>query len=153
MLPRHAEAVANVAETIRQLGGIASTGELLQRGLPRDWIRMAANYGRVRRIRRGWFACLDVPLEAIEARRVGGRLGCASALAHHGVLAQTDAALHISVPRNSSRLRLDRASREVVVHWCRGEPVGDALAVPVDEAWAQRAHCRALRGGHGVDSL
>jgi hypothetical protein len=139
--------MAGVAETVRLLGGIASTGELLRRGIPRDWIRMAVDYGRILRVRRGWFASLDIPEVALQARRAGGRLACVSALKFHRQAEQGHAALHIAVSRHSSRLVSAIEGREVVIHWCRREPSGDALAVSVEEAWAQRARCRALRHG------
>lgn len=141
----------NVDEAVQLCGGIASTADLLAWRIPRDWIRMAVNYGRIVRIRRGWFASLDTPPEAIEARRVGGRLACTSALEYHGVFEKADPALHVAVPIYLSRLRAAAGSRPVVVHWYRREPKGDALAVSVEEAWAQRARCRALHGS--TDSL
>lgn len=131
-----------VDATVRRLGGIATTAELLGRGITPDLIRMAVDYGTVVRIRRGWVANVDVPERAIAARRVGGQLACVSALDHHGVLSQTDHALHIAVPARSSRLRPGRET--VVLHWSRADPTGDRLAVSIEEAWKQAAACRAL---------
>ena len=145
--------MVHVAESIRQLGGIASTAELIARGHQPDWIRMAVDYGRIIRIRRGWFAAVDTPTAAIEARRVGGRLACVSALVFHGVSIEDDPALHVAVAGNASRLRPPFEARAIVVHWQRGATAGGRLAVAVGDAWAQRARCRALRRESGVDSL
>lgn len=160
-----------VADAVRELGGIASTAQLLAHRQPVDAIRMAVDYRKIIRIRRGWFASLDTPAEAIMARRIGGRLGCVSALTFHGIQADGrfpglavdevavegvpvdhEAALHVAVAANASRLRLS-PGRPVVIHWMRASPGVGALAVPVALAWRQYGQCQALRPQGGLDSL
>lgn len=136
----------SIAETVQLLGGMVATHELLARGISRDWIQMAVNYGRILRVRRGWFASLDTPAAAMQARRAGGRLACISALHHYGLVDMEDAAVHIAVPHAASRLPEIVDERRVVIHWYRRDPGGDALAISQNEALAQRARCRALRG-------
>lgn len=80
---------------LRDLGGIARTSELLALGYDRRRIEGAVAYGRLTRVRKGWYAERDLPLT------------------HHGILPGGDDALHVEVPANASRLRLPE--REVVV--------------------------------------
>jgi hypothetical protein len=138
-----------VIERLEGLGGIASRSELAARGVDRDPLDICVYYGRVRRIRKGWYATLDVDPEALEAWRIGGRLACVSALEHHGLaLPVGDGSIHIEVPRGTSRLR--DSAREVVVHWTRHPQGGDRLAVAPEAAVLQAAACEGPRRGAGA---
>ncbi len=125
-------------------------GELVRKGYPADHVRLLAEYGRILRVRRGWYACNDVDPLAIRACRVGGRLACVSALAFHGLCPAEAGRLHVGVPRTASRLRDALTYKEksageteiaVILHWSRREPTGDRLAVSVSEALAQAHAC------------
>jgi hypothetical protein len=125
---------------LRELDGIARTSELLALGYDRRRIEMAVAYGRMIRVRRGWYAERGLPGDVIDAIRIGGRLACVSALAHHGILADAGGPLHLEVPSNASRLRT--AGREVVLHWTGAASEGTRVAVGVAAALAQSARCR-----------
>jgi hypothetical protein len=100
------------------------------------------------RIRKGWYANREVDDAVIQARRVGGRLACMSALAHYGWCEPEPGVLHVSVPRSASRLRSAadprRASRDevtVILHWSRYQSGGGRQAVTLGEAIAQAHGC------------
>lgn len=134
---------------IGALGGIAKLSELLDRGHHPEHVRISCNYGRIIRVRKGWYARRDAPSDAILAWRVGGRLACVSALHYLGLL-DRPAALHVAVRANASRLRaprnarsrLDALSAEVVVHWV-SDAGGDRVTVAPATALAQAAQCWA----------
>jgi len=140
----------SVEQRIRQLGGIATTGELAALGYHPHHILVLAEFGRIVRIRKGWYANNEVDEAVIEARRVGGVLACMSALAHHGWCEPEQGVLHVSVPRSASRLRSPQAARppndnaetgRVILHWSRRRPTGDRQAVSLGEAIAQAHSC------------
>lgn len=142
---------------IRELGGIATTGELIAVGYHPQHLIVLAEFGRIVRIRKGWYANIDVDETVIQARRVGGVLACMSALAHHGWCEPEPNVLHVSVPRSASRLRPPQgarppkdtkdiaASTRVVVHWSRRGPTGNRQAVSLGEAIAQAHSCTCDR--------
>lgn len=146
----HAGEMTSIEETLRELGGIATTGELMQRGFESDHLLLFARYGRIIRVRKGWFASKDIDEQVVDAVRAGGRLACLSALAYHGLAAPDPTTLHIAVHRSASRLR--RAPREgvtVVVHWSRSAPSGNRQSVRVSEAVAQARACLRHAGAVG----
>ena len=142
--------MGSAEERIRALGGIATTGELIEAGYNPQYLRVLAEFGRIVRIRKGWYASTEVDQAVIQARRVGGTLACMSALAHHGWCEPEPSVLHVSVPRSASRLRSPEGPRDmrepagsmqVVVHWSRRAPTGDRQAVSLGEAIAQAHSC------------
>ncbi len=135
--------MSTAEERIRELGGIATTGELVALGYHPQHLRVLAEFGRIVRIRKGWYANNDVAETVIQARRVGGILACMSALAHHGWCEPEPNLLHVSVPRSASRLRSPTraGSTRVVIHWSRRGPTGDRQAVSLGEAIAQAHSC------------
>jgi hypothetical protein len=137
--------VFNIEARIARLGGIARSRDLYDHPDDREFVRIAHRYGRIVHVCKGWWATRDIPTVALEARRAGGRLACASAVAFltgEPVDGSTDI-LHVAVPRNASRLR-SRSPREVVYHWYRGDPGGSVLAVDLETARLQMARCRAV---------
>ncbi|TAL46366.1 MAG: hypothetical protein EPN91_00370 [Salinibacterium sp.] len=131
---------------IRRLGGLVTAAELEARGLHPQVLSMAAYSKKVIRVRKGWYSIADVPQDVRDACAVGGRLGCVSALAHHG-LAEPPNELHVALHRSASRLRLD-PTRIVVLHWSRAELTGDRHAVSVEQARQQAVRCaRSSRRG------
>ncbi len=88
---------------IRRFGGIASRRELLRLSpLSETDFWFALHYGRLDRIRQGWYASSDLPADARAAWVAGGPLACVSALAHYGMLDPGESAeqlaLHICLP-------------------------------------------------------
>jgi hypothetical protein len=132
-----------VERQVRLLGGIASTAELRSAGFEDEWIRMSVGYGRIRRIRQGWYATHEVPAESFAAWRIGGRLDCVSAARHHGLWVPSADELHVRIPANCARVRLPSESEpRVVLHWSRRLPQGTRLAVSLTEALATIRRCQ-----------
>lgn len=123
-------------------GGVATTAELEAAGWTQDLLRIAVEYGQIRRPRRGWYVSQEVSPAVATAVRIGGRLGCVSALAHHGIGGSLYP-LHVAVAANTPRLRLD--SEDVIVHWS-GRLSGDRQAVSIREALSHAAACAGARG-------
>lgn len=135
----------DVTTTLRDLGRFVPTYALLRRGITSHQLTQAVRAGLIVRVRQGWYAQPDEDNELMRAVRVGGRLACCSAAAHHG-LAIRGNRLHVEVPEHASRLRdpLDyrhRVSRETVVHWNGHNRLAGALVAPVADALCQMAIC------------
>ena len=102
---------------------------------------MAVQSGQLARVRRGFYASAQAPRPALEAVRVGGRLGGVSAAATYGLWAGTDSRTHVAVPRNASRLR-PAGALPIVLHWVDAPTtaecwrVGPRDAVRQVVAWA-----------------
>lgn len=122
-------------------GGVFFTDEAYARGDTQSILYWAVAYGSIIRTRRGVYCDPRLPPHAIRALRIGGRLACVSALAHHGAGPEPDE-LHVAVAGNASRLR-DRGAG-VVIHWSRRWLAGDRVAVSVEEAHRQASRCRGL---------
>jgi hypothetical protein len=123
-------------ETIRSFGGIAARRELLAAGHTDDEIRIFARGGAIQRIRNGWYAVPGNPLGIVQAWRVGGRLGCVSAVNHWGYALPDNGELHVCVNARSVRLRhpdiksrrlRDCTPSNLVIHWGDSKPM-DQLA-------------------------
>jgi hypothetical protein len=134
-----------IEQDIRRLGGIARRGELLRMGHPRDFIDMTVIYRRnVICLRKGWYALRETPADVLAAWRSGGRLACVSAARYYGFELPDAGRLHVSVPRNASRL--PAAPPTLVRHWTddqtlEGRPGWARAAVPLAEALAQIRSC------------
>lgn len=114
------------------LGQIATRRQLEAFGFSGYDLTREVRLGNLRRVRRGWYATPDATLDQICAVRVGGRLAGLSAARSFGLYAGVDTRLHVCVPANASRLRVnvapsvlpddaqltpDNAARLVVLHW------------------------------------
>lgn len=121
---------------ILRRGGLARTSELYRAGYWQSMVQLYARYGRIVSAGRGWWATRYTPAAAIEARKLGARLACVSALAHYGI-GTGDGRLHILLQRSGKRPR----STDVVVHWSRRALPGDRQSVSVPVARAQAARC------------
>lgn len=147
-----------VHSIIRELGGgIARLSELCSRGLSPELIWLLVGYGRIIRVRKGWYANKDSDDALIRAWRVGGRLACVSALAYHGLGEPDPLALHVSVPGTASRLRTAHNHRErlaehpdpaIIVHWTRRPVPGDRSAVSAEFALEQAERCGSSAATH-----
>jgi hypothetical protein len=139
-----------IERDILMLGGVARRSELLNRGHSRDVIDLLASYGtRIICVRKGWYATPDFSPEVTRAWHLGGRLACVSAAAHHGLALPDDGLLHISVPRNASRL--GKARPRVVRHWTdtrslENQPPIARRSVDIEEAIRQILVCAAASG-------
>ncbi|MHA7287164.1 DUF559 domain-containing protein [Arthrobacter sp. MDT3-44] len=92
--------------TIEQIltvsGGVASTGDLLKRGVGERAIERYIGDGRLLRVRRGVLALPDAPPDFIEAVAGGARLTCVSAAVHYRLWCTRPAVrMHVSRPTRS----------------------------------------------------
>jgi very-short-patch-repair endonuclease len=100
------------------VGEVANIDTLRRYGLPDTAWRDAVRNGRLRRLRRGWYASPAADQDQCHAVRVHARIGCVSALARFGVWSGETSALHLQVARNAARLRPDAPRDE-----CEASPV------------------------------
>ncbi|MDR5698212.1 hypothetical protein [Agromyces aerolatus] len=91
------------------VGEVAHIDQLRRYGLPDLVWRDAVRAGRLRRLRRGWYASPAADRDQCHAVRVHARIGCVSALARFGVWSGETDSLHLQVARNAARLRPDTA--------------------------------------------
>jgi very-short-patch-repair endonuclease len=147
----------SVIETIRRRGGIAATRELLAAGQTRSRILDATLTREVFRVRKGWYADPLVGVDVMRAWRVGGRLDCISAAAHHGLwVPDHQELLHVSVPVTASRLRAPTNSRirlasvpdaSTRIHWTGESLQGDRVAIAPVDAIRQAFRCCGVDNG------
>ena len=100
------DAVA-VSRLLDRNGGIASRATLLRDGASPQSIERARQAKLIVSLRRGLYACATADLDQRRAARLGGLIGCVSALRRSGVWAGLDTRLHVHVPAGSKRLRVD----------------------------------------------
>lgn len=132
----------SITRVLLAQGGIARMAEFLAAGIDPELVRISCNYGRLLRIRKGWYCAPGVWADVIAAVRVGGRLACVSALAFHdGRPAPVE--LHVWLPSTAARPRHPDNHRKrlandsgVVLHWAP-RSVGERRAV-VDRPAAVR---------------
>lgn len=121
--------------------GVASTDDLHRMGLSDVDIRMFVSYGRLVRVRVGWYVAPGVASAVREAVRLGGRLTCISALRHRGAPVGDDGRLHIELPAHAV-LRPGADDRSSVrVHWTRRRSAGTRGLVDAEEAWRLARVC------------
>jgi len=110
--------------------------------------------GYLMRVRRGYYALPTATPHLIQAVRVGGRLGCISALRHVGVFGFDHRNAHIQLDRQASRVRgplrgagpLNHTNRSgATLHWATlVQPTTD-FWVGVLDALAQAVKCQEPR--------
>jgi very-short-patch-repair endonuclease len=124
-----------------------TTAELRARGETMASIRATIARGDGFRVITGWYGDRRTPHDAILAMRIGGRLGCVSALALHGAWVPPDAGTHVLFPSSASgRRSADREQGPTVVrHWSApSERTGSAFAVaPLELAIGDALTCVA----------
>ena len=128
--------------------------DLREEGLSTRQIRAAVTAGELTRARKGHYVAGGSPTAMVRAARVGGRLGCVSLLAEHGVFVFDASILHVHMERGDSRMRSDHGDgalsprarrRGVVLHWhALAEPAGSGT-VDVIDAVAQAVRCQEPR--------
>lgn len=130
-----------------RFGGVLTTAELHRNDVPKTMIEIFVGW-KLFRIRRGWYGIPGLGDEVVRAVRVGGRVGCLSALAHHGEV-PLPRQLHVAVRANAAGFRspddpnlpLDVVRDGVVLHWMRRADTGDRQAVGLYAARQQAAKC------------
>lgn len=100
-------------EVLRRLGGLAAASALRRAGVDRSAIERAVQAGDLVRPRRGWYAAPWAAPELVTAVRVGGRLGCVSALRRHGVWTLPHPGIHVTAARGVDI----RRAAGIRVHW------------------------------------
>lgn len=97
--------MSSIRELVDSRGGFARKRELVAYGANDRHLTAAVQSGEVARARNGWYSTLPTDDPRFRAVRVGGRLTGASALQAAGAWMRDVRELHVSLPRNSSRLR------------------------------------------------
>ncbi len=97
-------------------------------------IRAEVGAGLLERVIRGWYCRPGAPRDVVKAMRLGGTLGCVSALKLHGAWCPPDTGPHVCFPSHASGRRLARgrvsAPDGTVTHWYpKAEASGSAFVV------------------------
>lgn len=132
---------------------IASRAELLSAGATSRSLTTAVQGRHLIRVRRDHYALPGTPRSIVQAVRIGGRIGCLSALAAFGVFAIDKTFTHAHVDRaasrtrhpNTRRLRLNDRERDgVEVHWgsLLDKSDGSEYSVGLLDALAQVLVCQ-----------
>jgi hypothetical protein len=141
---------------------VASRLELMSAGATGHDLTVAVSSRRLVRIRRDHYALPATERPIQEAIRIGGRLGCVSALSHYGVFAFDTTFAHLHLGRDASRLRAPRnrfaslteQNRDgAELHWSPLlEPDGGTdVAIGLKDALAQSLRCQ--HPWHAIASL
>lgn len=110
--------------------GVYSLQQLLAAGLRPADVERELSTGRLRRIRKGWFAEPLADSELVRAVALGGRLGCLSGCRAHGLWVPPDANLHVLlIPGASTPPQQPGVQFHRVGHPCREAlaPLGTCL--------------------------
>lgn len=142
----------SLTDTIRDHGGLAPTHQLLAAGFNKRVLSFAANHDIIIRVRQGWYCTPDVGTQLQRAIRVGGRLGCISGAALHGMWNPPDEHLHVSLQRNSCRLRTPGNMRRrllhnaagVTTHWNTASRSGSGLLLDPASCLSEVARCQPI---------
>jgi very-short-patch-repair endonuclease len=122
-----------------------TTAELRSRGETIASIRDSIATGSRFRVIKGWYAGPGAPEDAVLAMRMGGRLGCVSALALHGAWVPPNRGTHVVFPTAASGRRSAGRPQgpSIVRHWsARADRTGSAFAVtPLELALADALTC------------
>lgn len=122
------------------------TKELYAAGETTATIRASIARGDRFRVIGGWYGTAQSPAAAVLAMRMGGRMGCVSALQQHGAWYPPDCGLHVVFASHASGRR--SAGRDqgasIVRHWHgKSDATGSSFAVaPIDLALAEALECQ-----------
>jgi very-short-patch-repair endonuclease len=152
--------LVDVASLCQQLGGVAPTHELLARGCSRSHLSLLVRRGELVRVRQGWYASPDLATDVQRAVRVGGVLGCVSALHLRGLATIEPVQPHVCVTHGTARLRNPddhrrrrSAEDDATVHWSRRPSSGARALQSVPDAVLAMAFCQTVeRTVAAVDS-
>jgi very-short-patch-repair endonuclease len=121
-------------QAVEAFGGIASSRQLMRRGVTRAAIAHATGTGVLRRLRRGVVATPSADPAACLAVQVGGRLCGISAARSYGVWSGFDRRVHVAVLRNAGHVR---AEAGVVIHWIECAPAREHWRVRLEDSVRQ----------------
>jgi very-short-patch-repair endonuclease len=123
-----------------------TTKELYAAGETIATIRASIVRAERYRVIGGWYATPQTPKSAVLAMRMGGRMGCVSALQLHGAWYPPDCGLHVVFPSSASGRRTTgrEQGQSVVRHWHgKTDRTGSAFAVaPIELAIAEALECQ-----------
>lgn len=149
----HADAVA--LAVLAANDGVAKMKTFLAAGLTNRQVAAIHRRGVIERPRDAWYADPSLPWQAKCAVRVGGVLGCVSAVDSFGLPTPPWAGrdIHVVVPTNSARLRHHRDKRhyvvpgedvEVTIHWAKDGRSYVGWRTPLVESLLALADCVTL---------
>jgi very-short-patch-repair endonuclease len=122
-----------------------TTAELRALGETTNTIRDSIAGGLRFRIIKGWYGTRATPKDAVLAMRMGGRLGCVSALKLYGAWIPPDLGTHVVFATSASGRRSTGRERgeTVVRHWsAKRDHTGSAFGVmPLDVAVSDAVAC------------
>jgi len=99
----------DAASVLAALGEpVATRSQLLAAGATPRSLTEAVRSRRLIRAREGYYAMPTVDPMLLQAVRIGGRLGCVSALERHGIWVEPHQFPHVSVDPHATRLRTPR---------------------------------------------
>jgi very-short-patch-repair endonuclease len=135
---------------------VATTAQLRAAGATSKSLEAAVDNGFLVRARRGHYVLPGTDRHILEAVRLGGRLGCISALADDGVFAFDASTTHVHVAPHATRLRsphdrfqrLNKSNRGgVQLHWDQLADVagGSEDRVGLPDALIQSFRCQEPR--------
>lgn len=141
---------------------IASRAQLLSSGASGRSLTAAVRFQYLIRVRRDHYALPSTALHTVHAVRVGGRLGCVSALTDLGVFAMEDGFAHIHLDPEVSRPRSPRRRNDpltadnrdgTTLHWTPlVDPAGATeCRVSIVDALVQAVRCQ--HPWHALGSL
>ena len=87
---------------------VATRSQLLTAGTTSRALTAAVRSRALIRVREGYYALPEADTMLLQAVRIGGRLGCISALAAHGVWVAPHRFAHVALEPNAARLRAPR---------------------------------------------
>lgn len=90
-------------------------------------LRMALDDGRLQRIAMGWFATPLASSNVVGAIRAGGRVGCLTGCALHGVWTPHQRRDHLILPKGKARVRGVEAHRAATLPRTAVYPLADCL--------------------------
>jgi len=139
---------------------VLSRADLLAEGWTARQITDSVRAGTLIRARRGAYVAPDAPRDLVEATRVGGLVGCVSALRMLEIFVFSRPALHVHMVRGASRMRspgnrskrlAPRRERRIVLHWhpLRGAPADGRVSVV--DALIHSVRCQPTR--HAIASI
>lgn len=132
---------------------VATRSQLLAAGTTPRALTLAVRSRQLIRIREGYYALPSADPMLLQAVRIGGRLGCISALGAHGVWVAPHRFAHVALEPNAARLRSPRdrfrpLRRELLdgceLHWLPSvDEVGSSVhTVGVVDALVQAIRCQ-----------
>lgn len=132
MIQQDWQAVIGIArDVLATHDGVAKMSTFLEAGLTNRQVAALCAQGHLERPRNGWYVDPALSWQAKCAIRVGGMLGCTSAVDSFGLPVPNTGRrhVHVVVPLNSARLRHHRdrqhyvvpgEDQEIAVHWSTG---------------------------------